>query len=77
MSLRRLPRIECLELAVVVFPDWHSNEFVAEQAMPSNVPSVEMRAVAIDSIRRLKALQPRPVHFSHCPEYRSGIAGPN
>lgn len=49
---------------------WASSEFVAEQATAANVDDPARREAAIDSIRRLKALRPRAVHFSHCTEYR-------
>jgi N-acyl homoserine lactone hydrolase len=48
---------------------WHSDEFAAEVASPDNVDAnPEMQAAAIDSIRRIKALKPEVVYFSHCPE---------
>jgi hypothetical protein len=50
---------------------WHAEEFVAEVASSANVDPVdELRAAAVDSIRRLKALQARVVHFSHCGSHR-------
>ena len=47
---------------------WHSDELTAEVASAANVdPNVELQAAAVDSIRRIKALNPETVHFSHCP----------
>jgi N-acyl homoserine lactone hydrolase len=51
---------------------WHSDEFADEVASPANVdPVLELQLAAVDSIRRLKALAPEVVHFSHCPAHRS------
>lgn len=50
---------------------WHWRELVAEDATASNVDVPELRAAAIDSIRRIKALRPDVVHFSHCSDYRT------
>ena len=50
---------------------WHADEFTAEIASAANVdPNVELRAAAVDSIRRIKALNPEIVHFSHCQALR-------
>ena len=34
-------------------------------------PAEEFKAAAVDSIRRIKALQPDVVHFSHCPAHQA------
>jgi len=50
---------------------WRAEEFEAETASRANVdPVPELRAAAVDSIRRLKSLQPEVVYFSHCPAHR-------
>jgi N-acyl homoserine lactone hydrolase len=50
---------------------WHTDEFEDEVASPANVDPVdEMRTAAVESIRRLKALNPRAVYFSHCASYQ-------
>lgn len=49
---------------------WHAREYVAETATASNVDEEALRMTAVDSIRRLKALRPSTVHFSHCAAYR-------
>lgn len=47
---------------------WHGDEFEAEVASPANVDAVpDLQLAAVESIRRLKALDPDVVHFSHCP----------
>lgn len=53
---------------------WHADEFDDEVASAANVdPVEELQTAAIESIRRLKALAPRVVHFSHCqPRRRPG-----
>lgn len=48
---------------------WHASEYVDEIATASNVTVAGMEAEALDSIRRIKALKPRVVHFSHCAAY--------
>ncbi len=48
---------------------WNLAEFVDEVATPSNVADDELRPVAVDTIRRLKALEPTRVHFAHCDHY--------
>jgi N-acyl homoserine lactone hydrolase len=49
---------------------WHHDEFEAEVASPANVdPVLDLQAAAVESIRRLKALEPEVVHFSHCPAH--------
>lgn len=45
---------------------WALEEFVEERATVSNVYSEEYREAAVDSIRRIKALRPASVFFSHC-----------
>lgn len=46
---------------------WRSDEFDDEVASAANVDPVdELRTAAVESIRRLKALDPLVVHFSHC-----------
>ena len=45
---------------------WDVEEFVHEQATPSNVFSAEYQDPAVDSIRRIKALRPEAVYFAHC-----------
>lgn len=44
---------------------WNSAEFLDEVATAANVDD-PLRAEALDTIRRLKALNPRRVYFSHC-----------
>ncbi len=49
---------------------WRSEEFVSEVPSGANVdPVPELQSAAVESIRRLKALEPDIVHFSHCPAY--------
>ncbi len=69
--------VESTEQRVIIAAQavWGSREFVDEQATPSNVDAEERRAAAVDSIRRLKALRPEVVHFSHCAAYRPDEAG--
>ncbi len=45
---------------------WHADEFVDERATAGNVEAKERRGAAVESIRKLKALRPRAVHFAHC-----------
>jgi len=45
---------------------WHSVELVNEVATAGNVGSAELRSAAVDSIRRIKSLRPKTIHFSHC-----------
>ncbi len=45
---------------------WDVPEFVDEVATPSNVSDEELRPVAVDTIRRLKALKPNRV-YAHEP----------
>lgn len=47
---------------------WHSSEFLDEVATPSNVDAQQLRSAAVDSIRRIKALHPETIYFSHCSE---------
>ncbi len=50
---------------------WNGDEFTAEIASPANVdPVPDLQVAAIESIRRLKALDPEVVHLSHCPAHR-------
>jgi N-acyl homoserine lactone hydrolase len=50
---------------------WSEEEFASEVASRANVdPVPELQAAAVESIRRLKALEPEVVHLSHCPAYR-------
>jgi N-acyl homoserine lactone hydrolase len=49
---------------------WHAEELASEVASRANVdPIPDLQAAAVDSIRRLKALEPEIVHLSHCPAY--------
>lgn len=49
---------------------WHHDEFEAEMASPANVdPVPDLQVAAVESIRRLKALNPEVVHLSHCPAH--------
>jgi N-acyl homoserine lactone hydrolase len=46
---------------------WHSDEFQSEVASAANVdPDHDLQVAAVDSIRRIKALKPETVCFSHC-----------
>lgn len=45
---------------------WDVEEFVHERATTSNVFADEYRDHAVDSIRRIKALQPETIYFAHC-----------
>lgn len=60
---------------------WNTAEFVDEVATPSNVADEELRPVAADTIRRLKAFRPETVPLAHCDHYSSsdpgGPAAPN
>lgn len=48
---------------------WHSDEFRTEIASAANVePDRDLQVAAVDSIRRIKALKPEVVYFSHCPQ---------
>lgn len=48
---------------------WHPDEFGAEIASAANVdPDHELQLAAVDSIRRIKALKPEIIYFSHCSE---------
>jgi len=53
---------------------WNTIEFENEEASEANVDPVDdLREAAVESIRRLKAFDPRVVHFSHCPpHHRTG-----
>jgi N-acyl homoserine lactone hydrolase len=49
---------------------WHADELASEVASRANVdPVPELQAAAVESIRRLKALEPEVVHLSHCRAY--------
>ncbi len=48
---------------------WDVSEFVEELATPSNVADESLRQPTVESIRRLKALEPDAVYFSHCDHY--------
>ena len=49
---------------------WHADELASEVASRANVdPVPELQAAAVESIRRLKALEPEVVHLSHCAAY--------
>jgi N-acyl homoserine lactone hydrolase len=49
---------------------WHADELLAEVASRANVdPVPELQAAAVDSIRRIKALEPEVIHLSHCDAY--------
>jgi N-acyl homoserine lactone hydrolase len=50
---------------------WELREFVEERATASNVFSDAYVDVAVDSIRRIKALEPETVHFAHCAAHRT------
>jgi len=50
---------------------WRGDEFESEVASRANVdPVPELQSAAVESIRRLKALEPEVVHLSHCPAHR-------
>ncbi|MET0903537.1 MAG: N-acyl homoserine lactonase family protein [Acidimicrobiales bacterium] len=49
---------------------WLAEEIASEVASRANVdPVPELQAAAVESIRRLKALEPELVHLSHCAAY--------
>ena len=49
---------------------WHADELASEVASRANVdPVPELQVAAVESIRRLKALEPEIVHLSHCAAY--------
>lgn len=49
---------------------WDQSEIGSETASRANVDQVaELQAAAVESIRRLKSLQPEVIHLSHCPPY--------
>ena len=53
---------------------WHRDEFDAEIASDANVdPVPELRAAAVESIRRVKSLHPEVVHLSHCAAYTPAL----
>lgn len=49
---------------------WALADFAEERATASNVFSDEYHDLAIDSIRRIKALEPETVYFAHCSAHR-------
>lgn len=50
---------------------WHQSELTAEMASRANVdPDPDLERAAVDSMRRLKALEPESIHLSHCDAYR-------
>jgi N-acyl homoserine lactone hydrolase len=55
---------------------WNLAEFVEECATPSNVADDELREVAVETMRRIKALDPSKVFFAHCDHYTRGPDGP-
>lgn len=66
--------IEAADRRVVIGAQvvWRAEEFESEVATRANVdPVPELQSAAVESIRRLKALEPEVVHLSHCPAYRS------
>lgn len=49
---------------------WQRDELVSEVASRANVDAIpELQSAAVDSIRRLKALEAEIVHLSHCAAY--------
>jgi N-acyl homoserine lactone hydrolase len=64
--------IEAADRRVVIGAQvvWHREEFESEVASGANVdPVPELQLAAVESIRRLKSLEPEVVHLSHCPAY--------
>ena len=53
---------------------WELGEFVGERATVSNVFSAAYHDVAVDSIRRIKALEPEAVFFAHCAAHHTDDA---
>jgi glyoxylase-like metal-dependent hydrolase (beta-lactamase superfamily II) len=53
---------------------WEFGEFLEERATASNTFSDAYHDIAIDSIRRIKALQPDAVFFAHCASHRTDDA---
>jgi hypothetical protein len=50
---------------------WQHTELTAEIASRANVdPDPDLEQAAVDSMRRLKALEPEIIHLSHCDAYR-------
>lgn len=50
---------------------WNADEIDAEVASAANVDAVgELQQAAVDSIRRIKALQPQVTYLSHCSAHR-------
>ena len=46
---------------------WHHSELTTEAASRANVePDPDLEQAAVDSMRRLKALEPEIIHLSHC-----------
>jgi len=53
---------------------WHHSELTAEAASRANVdPDPDLERAAVDSIRRLKALEPELIHLSHCDSYQPSM----
>jgi N-acyl homoserine lactone hydrolase len=49
---------------------WHRSELDTEEASTANVdPDPELQRAAVDSIRRLKSLEPEVILLSHCEAY--------
>lgn len=56
---------------------WHADELADEVASVENVdPDPALQKAAIDSIRRIKALNPEIIHLSHCAAFDPGGALP-
>lgn len=54
---------------------WDAEELAGERASVENVdPDPALQAAAIDSIRRIKALNPEVIHLSHCRPFDRGGA---
>jgi N-acyl homoserine lactone hydrolase len=48
-------------------PVWNADEIESEIASAANVDAIaELQRAAVDSIRRIKALQPQTIYLSHC-----------
>ena len=86
MGLHTIPPITRLDLASVVLPESHPAApsvrtvpvfgYLIEH--PDGVVVVDadpgLREAAVSSIRRIKALRPDAVHFSHCAAFHRGGA---
>lgn len=54
---------------------WHADEYATETADPANVDAdPALREAAVDSIKRIKALRPEIVYFSHCQAFQPSPA---